>query len=104
MTERERWGSRLGLVLAAAGNAVGIGNLLRFPSQAAQHGGGAFIVPYFLSLLFFGLPMMWVAWTVGRHGGRFGHTSTPGMFDRLWRTHPDHRDELERGAKERGLL
>ena len=87
MEERERWGSRLGLVLAAAGNAVGIGNLLRFPAQAAQNGGGAFIVPYFVSLIFFGLPMMWVAWTVGRHGGKFGHTSTPGMFDRLWK-HP----------------
>jgi SNF family Na+-dependent transporter len=86
MTEREQWGSRLGLVLAAAGNAVGIGNLLRFPSQAAQNGGGAFMVPYFLSLLFFGLPMMWVAWTIGRYGGQFGHTSTPGMFDRLWRS------------------
>ena len=87
MEERERWGSRLGLVLAAAGNAVGVGNLLRFPAQAGQNGGGAFIVPYFLSLLFFGLPMMWVAWTVGRYGGRFGHTSTPGMFDKMW-NHP----------------
>ncbi|HEX9636169.1 MAG TPA: sodium-dependent transporter [Acidobacteriota bacterium] len=85
MTERERWGTRIGLVLAAAGNAVGIGNLLRFPSQAAQNGGGAFIIPYFLSLLFFGLPMMWVAWTIGRFGGQFGHTSTPGMFDKLWK-------------------
>lgn len=87
MDERERWGSRLGLVLAAAGSAVGVGNLLRFPAQAAQNGGGAFIVPYFLSLLLFGLPMMWVAWTVGRHGGKFGHTSTPGMFDKMWK-HP----------------
>jgi SNF family Na+-dependent transporter len=74
-------------VLAAAGNAVGIGNLLRFPAQAGQNGGGAFMIPYFLSLLFFGLPMMWIAWTVGRHGGKFGHTTTPGMFDKLWR-HP----------------
>lgn len=86
MAERERWGSRMGLVLAAAGNAVGIGNLLRFPAQAAQNGGGAFMVPYFLSLLFFGLPMMWIAWTIGRYGGQFGHTSTPGMFDRLWKS------------------
>jgi SNF family Na+-dependent transporter len=87
MTEREQWGSRLGLVLAAAGNAVGIGNLLRFPAQAGQNGGGAFMVPYFLSLLLFGLPMMWIAWTIGRHGGQYGHTSTPGMFDKLWK-HP----------------
>ena len=86
MAERERWGSRLGLVLAASGNAVGIGNLLRFPAQAGQNGGGAFMVPYFICLLIFGLPMMWVAWTIGRYGGKFGHTSTPGMFDKLWRS------------------
>ncbi|HHN74999.1 MAG TPA: hypothetical protein ENK10_07195, partial [Acidobacteria bacterium] len=39
--QRESWGSRIGVILAAAGSAVGIGNLLRFPGQAAQHGGGA---------------------------------------------------------------
>lgn len=85
--ERERWGTRLGLILAAAGNAVGIGNFLRFPSKAAVSGGGAFIVPYVCALLFLGIPMMWIAWGVGRHGGKFGHASTPGMFDRLWK-HP----------------
>jgi NSS family neurotransmitter:Na+ symporter len=82
---KEAWGSRIGLVLAAAGSAIGIGNLLRFPSQAAQNGGGAFMIPYLLSLLLFGLPLMWVAWTVGRYGGRFGHSSLPGMFDAIWR-------------------
>ncbi|MDQ7087679.1 MAG: sodium-dependent transporter [Acidobacteriota bacterium] len=81
--QRESWGSRIGVILAAAGSAVGIGNLLRFPGQAAQHGGGAFMIPYILSLLLFGLPMMWVAWTVGRMGGRWGHGTTPGMFWRL---------------------
>ncbi len=80
---REAWGSRIGVILAAAGSAVGIGNLLRFPGQAAQHGGGAFMIPYVLSLLLFGLPMMWVAWTVGRLGGQWGHGTTPGMFERL---------------------
>lgn len=87
LDKRESWGSRWGLILAAAGNAIGIGNLLRFPGQAAQNGGGAFMIPYVVSLLLFGLPMMWVAWTVGRMGGRFGHGSAPGMFERLWR-HP----------------
>jgi len=83
-TQREHWASRLGLVLAAAGNAIGIGNLLRFPAQAAQNGGGAFMIPYLLSLLLFGLPLMWVAWTVGRYGGQLGHSSLPGMFGALW--------------------
>lgn len=83
---REAWGSRLGLILAAAGNAIGIGNLLRFPGQAAKNGGGAFMIPYVVSLVLFGLPMMWVAWTIGRIGGRHGHGTTPGMFDRLWKS------------------
>jgi NSS family neurotransmitter:Na+ symporter len=83
--EKEQWGSRVGLILAAAGNAIGIGNLLRFPAQAAQNGGGAFIIPYLVSLLLFGLPLMWVAWTIGRHGGRFGHSSLPGMLDVIWK-------------------
>ena len=42
--EREQWGSKIGLILAVAGNAVGLGNFLRFPVQAAQNGGGAFII------------------------------------------------------------
>ena len=36
---REQWGSRIGLILAVAGNAVGLGNFLRFPVQAAENGG-----------------------------------------------------------------
>jgi NSS family neurotransmitter:Na+ symporter len=84
-TPRERWGTRIGLILAAAGNAIGIGNLLRFPAQAGQNGGGAFMIPYVVSLLLFGLPIMWVAWTIGRYGGRFGHGSLPGMLDKMWR-------------------
>jgi SNF family Na+-dependent transporter len=84
---REVWGTRVGLILAAAGNAIGIGNLLRFPGQAANNGGGAFMIPYVVCLLIFGIPMMWVAWTIGRYGGKFGHGSLPGMFDRIW-NHP----------------
>lgn len=87
VNQKEHWGSRMGLVLAAAGNAIGIGNLLRFPAQAGQNGGGAFMIPYLLSLLLFGLPLMWVAWTIGRYGGKLGHSSLPGMFDAIWK-HP----------------
>ncbi len=77
---REHWGSRIGVVLAAAGNAVGLGNLLRFPSKVALYGGGAFIVPYLISLTLFGLPLMWVEWVAGRYGGKMGHGSTVGIL------------------------
>ena len=78
---REIWATRIGLVLAMAGNAVGLGNFLRFPVQAAQNGGGTFMIPYFISFLLLGIPLMWVEWGIGRYGGLHGHGSTPGMFD-----------------------
>ncbi len=80
---REQWGTRIGLVLAMAGNAVGLGNFLRFPVQAAQNGGGTFMIPYFISFLLLGIPMMWIEWGIGRYGGTHGHGSVPGMFDLL---------------------
>jgi SNF family Na+-dependent transporter len=78
---KESWGSRVGLVLAMAGNAVGLGNFLRFPAQAAQNGGGAFIIPYLISFLLMGIPLLYIEWAIGRHGGKYNHHSTPGMFD-----------------------
>lgn len=84
--KRERWGTRVGLVLAVAGNAVGLGNFLRFPAQAAQNGGGAFLIPYLISFLLMGLPLLWVEWAIGRHGGQYGHHAAPGMFARLGRS------------------
>lgn len=85
MAGTEHWGSRAGLVLAMAGNAVGLGNFLRFPAQAAQNGGGAFLIPYLISFVVMGIPLLWVEWAIGRHGGQFGHHSAPGMLDRLGR-------------------
>jgi len=78
--KRETWASKAGLILAAAGNAVGLGNLLRFPSKAALYGGGAFMVPYFISLLFLGLPVMLLEWVIGRYAGKRGHGSMTGMI------------------------
>ncbi len=87
VVHREQWGSRIGLILAMAGNAVGLGNFLRFPRQAVENGGGTFMVPYFIALILVGIPLMWIEWGVGRHGGLRGHGSTPGMFEALWK-HP----------------
>ncbi len=83
----EAWGSRVGLVLAMAGNAVGFGNFLRFPVQAVQNGGGAFIIPYLVSFLVMGIPLLFIEWSSGRFGGKFGHHSTPFILqsmDKRW--------------------
>ena len=84
-SQKEGWGSRVGLVLAMAGNAVGLGNFLRFPVQAINNGGGAFIIPYLVSFLVMGIPLLWMEWSMGRYGGKFGHHAPPFMFERLTR-------------------
>lgn len=83
--KRESWASRLGVVLAMAGCAVGLGNFLRFPVQATQNGGGAFMIPYFIALIFLAIPLMWCEWAMGRMGGAVGHGTTPGIFDHIWK-------------------
>ena len=81
---QQRWGSKLGVILAVAGSAVGLGNFLRFPGVAANNGGGAFMIPYFVSFFLLGLPLMWIEWTIGRFGGGFGYSTAPGVFDTMW--------------------
>ncbi len=83
--ERQVWGSRIGIIMAVAGSAVGLGNFLRFPVQAASNGGGVFMIPYFIALLFVGIPLMWVEWSIGRYGGGFGHSTAPGVFHSIWK-------------------
>lgn len=80
----ENWGSKLGVILAVAGSAVGLGNFLRFPGTAAVNGGGVFMIPYFISMLILGIPICWVEWTMGRYGGSKGFNSAPGIFSVLW--------------------
>lgn len=84
MSERnESWGSRTGLILAMAGNAVGLGNFLRFPVQAVQNGGGAFILPYLICFLLMGIPLLFTEWSIGRFGGKNGNHSTPYILDSM---------------------
>ena len=82
---RENWGTKLGVILAVSGSAVGLGNFLRFPGKAAANGGGAFLIPYFISLLILGIPICWAEWTLGRQGGRQGFNSAPGVVFSLTR-------------------
>jgi len=79
----ESWGTRVGLILAMAGNAVGLGNFLRFPVQAVQNGGGAFIIPYFVCFLLLGIPLLFIEWSIGRYGGQFGYHTTPFTFVKM---------------------
>jgi neurotransmitter:Na+ symporter, NSS family len=67
---REHWGSRLGFIAAAIGSAVGLGNVWRFPYEAAGHGGSAFLLVNFIAVLLIGLPAMLAEFTIGRRTHR----------------------------------
>ncbi|AFK51483.1 Na+ dependent transporter (SNF family) [Thermogladius calderae 1633] len=78
---RETWGTRIGLILSMAGNAIGLGNFLRFPGRVALYGGGAYLIPYFVALTLLGLPIMWLEWSIGRYGGQYrAHWLAPMMY------------------------
>lgn len=66
-TERASFGSKLGVILATAGSAVGLGNVWRFPYMTGQNGGAAFILVYIACVLLLGIPCMVSEFIVGRH-------------------------------------
>ncbi|MDR1733244.1 MAG: sodium-dependent transporter [Synergistaceae bacterium] len=64
--QREHWGSRIGFILAAAGSAIGLGNIWRFPYLVGKNGGAAFVLVYLIITVFIGLPVVLVEFAVGR--------------------------------------
>ncbi len=64
--KRGQWAGNIGFILAAAGSAVGLGNLVKFPYLAAKHGGGAFLLIYLLIVVLIGFPVMLAELTIGR--------------------------------------
>ena len=63
--ERANFGSKLGVILASAGSAVGLGNIWRFPFETGNHGGAAFILIYLVCVLIIGIPIMIVEFHIG---------------------------------------
>ena len=77
--ERGGFGSKLGAILAAAGSAVGLGNIWRFPTETGENGGGAFILIYILCVLLLGMPVMISEFIIGRHS----HANTATAYKKL---------------------
>ena len=67
-TNQAGFASKLGAILAAAGSAVGLGNIWRFPTETGTNGGAAFILIYIFFMLFMAMPIMIAEFTIGRHG------------------------------------
>ena len=63
-----QWSSRMGFMLAAAGSAVGLGNIWKFPYMAGEMGGSAFVLTYLLFMFIIGLPILVLEWLIGRRG------------------------------------
>ena len=84
MSERDNFGSKLGIVLATAGSAVGLGNVWRFPYMTGQNGGAAFLLLYILCILLLGIPGMISEFIVGRHA----QANAPYAYDKLSRGRP----------------
>jgi len=63
---REQWGSKIGFVLAAAGSAVGLGNIWKFPYLVGEHGGAAFILLYLICVVIVGIPVVIAEILIGR--------------------------------------
>ena len=76
---RENFGSKIGAVLAAAGSAVGLGNIWRFPIETGQNGGAAFIIIYVACVFLLGIPIMMSEFFIGRHT----QTNTVGAYRKL---------------------
>ena len=66
---RGTFGTKLGVILATAGSAVGLGNIWRFPYLAGKDGGAAFIVVYIICVFMLGIPGMIAEFIVGRRAG-----------------------------------
>ena len=77
--ERGNFGTKLGVILATAGGAVGLGNVWRFPYVTGQNGGAAFILIYFLCVLVMGIPVMLCEFLIGRHA----QTNTARAYSKL---------------------
>src|SRR5258708_1350893 len=67
---REHWGSRIGFIMAAAGSAIGLGSLWRFPYITGQNGGGAFVLLYLFFTFVIALPVFIGELVVGRNTQR----------------------------------
>lgn len=77
--DRGEWSSKVGFILAAAGSAIGLGNIWRFPYTAGENGGAAFLVIYLVCIVLLGIPVMIAELTIGR----FSRRNPVGAFDAI---------------------
>ena len=77
--KRDGFGTKLGVIAAAAGSAIGLGNIYRFPCELGNNGGAAFLLVYFAVVVFLGIPVMLSELVIGRRSG----SNSVGAFKKL---------------------
>ena len=77
--KRDGFGSKIGIIAAAAGSAIGLGNIYRFPCELGNNGGAAFLLVYLAVVIFLGIPVMLSELVIGRHS----QSNSVGAFRRL---------------------
>ena len=75
LASRDNFGSKFGIIAAAAGSAVGLGNIWKFPYVAGENGGGAFLMIYLFFVLAIGVPVMMSEFAIGRRGQKNAYGS-----------------------------
>ena len=86
-SKRDSWSNNFGFVMAAAGAAIGLGNIWRFPYTCGENGGGAFIMVYLLCVFFIGMPVLISELVIGRGSGQGGAASFSSLVKKnkkLW--------------------
>ena len=79
--ERVNFGSKIGVILATAGSAVGLGNIWRFPYMTGENGGAAFILIYVACVFILGIPCMIGEFLIGRHGASNTARAAKNLFN-----------------------
>ena len=85
MADRGNFGTKIGIILATAGSAVGLGNVWRFPFMTGQNGGAVFIILYFGCILLLGIPGMVSEFVIGRHAQANAYRAYGKMGGKAWR-------------------
>ena len=102
--QRSHWKSSTGFILAAAGSAVGVGNLWKFPFITWENNGGAFVIVYLLCIPLIGLPIMMAEFIIGRHTQKSAVGFSANTYPAGAKAHtgPESRQACARGGLCRG--